>query len=342
MRQNKNNLPKWFKVVGSIIRARFFSRYPSPVMLSYIVTEQCNAHCPFCFWKYPKEQELNTEEAKTVLIEAASLGIVVAGIWGGEPLLRPDIMDILKMAKKLFPLVVLYTNGYLLPDMVDVGKYTDIIFVSIDEVGDKHDKIRGLKGLYDRMVKGIVEVRKRYPNIRFMACCTLSKLNDGCLNSIATWGKYMDIPIFFGPLFCAEGPTINAPKKENVKKLDKTLKQYSYDFQHIKMLKKLNYPIANSYTYIDYIINGCGPYRCYWPQITLTIYSNGDIEDCRFYKGIFNIRDIPLKKILQTKEYIDFVKEARYCNYGCRGQDPVEASRMWALNLNSLINFLTI
>jgi MoaA/NifB/PqqE/SkfB family radical SAM enzyme len=336
------NLPQYLKILKRILERRLSLRSRSPVFMSHLATEACNARCPFCFWKYPRPNELNVQEVVDLYRQAQKTGIVVNGIWGGEPLLRPDIGAIIRTSGTLFPMTVLYTNGWLLEERLDDLASLDVVFVSIDAVGAVHDQIRGLPGLFERTTKALAKVKATYPYIRIMGCCVLSTLNSNQVLPVSRFAKEIGMDIFFGPLFCADGETILARNKEQVKKLERPWEEYAEEFRLIKELKGRGFPISNSQAYCDHIIAEYRSYRCHWPKITLTVYSDGDIEDCRTYRGIENIRNKPLADIIRSTAYRQFVEGSGQCPYGCRGQDPVEASKLWDFHPRSLWNYAVI
>jgi hypothetical protein len=133
-----------------------------------------------------------------------------------------------------------------------------------------------------------------------------------------------------------------APGKERVKQLECPQEEYTEAFRRIKDLKEHGVPISNSPAYCDHIIAGTRSYRCHWPKITLTVYSDGVIEDCRTYRGIESVRNRPLEEILRSRAFRRFIEESARCPYGCRGQDPVEASKLWDLHPRSLWNYALV
>lgn len=90
------------------------SEPPAPWALLAEVTHACPLHCPYC--SNPLElvrrgAELGTEEWARVLGEAAGLGVVQAHISGGEPLLRPDLHEIVAAAHGAGIYTQLVTSG---------------------------------------------------------------------------------------------------------------------------------------------------------------------------------------------------------------------------------------
>jgi len=78
------------------------------------VTNKCNLKCPYCYADSKKEEnnnfELTVVEIEKIFEEVSQMGLEKIVITGGEPLLRKDIVDILKIAKK-YAQVQLLTNG---------------------------------------------------------------------------------------------------------------------------------------------------------------------------------------------------------------------------------------
>ncbi len=132
-----------------------------PLNLTVSVTYRCNSRCLTCNVYGREADELSAEEFDRVF---ESLGR--APYWftmsGGEPFLRTDLPDICASAHdRARPGIInIPTNGILvdrIPDMV--GEICDrapdtqvIINLSLDEVGERHDKIRGVPGNFEKAV----------------------------------------------------------------------------------------------------------------------------------------------------------------------------------------------
>ena len=83
------------------------TKRPLLTHLDMELTERCNNNCIHCYINrsaddvYAKEKELNTEEIKRILREAAALGCLSVRFSGGEPLLREDFCEVYVFARKL-------------------------------------------------------------------------------------------------------------------------------------------------------------------------------------------------------------------------------------------------
>jgi len=105
------------------------------------VTSRCNLRCSYCMREEHKERVdttslLNKKEINTIIAMLADLGVTKVRFTGGEPLLRQDIGELIREAKKHASIktVCLTTNGLLLdrflPSLIEAG--LDAINFSID------------------------------------------------------------------------------------------------------------------------------------------------------------------------------------------------------------------
>jgi len=98
------------------------------------VTPMCNLRCLACFAsKKATPAALTGRRIKEVIDETRRLGIANIRLTGGEPLLRPDLPDLLKYAKESGLYVLLNTNATVLPakGLKALSQYVDNILVSL-------------------------------------------------------------------------------------------------------------------------------------------------------------------------------------------------------------------
>ena len=139
---------------------------PGPVVIWNLV-RQCNLSCMHCYSasadrSYPGE--LSTEEVYAVLDDLKAFRVPAVILSGGEPLLRPDIFDISRYAKKLGLYTALSSNGTKINesniDEIDSIGY-GYVGVSVDGLGATHDKIRGYEGCFEDAIAGLKLCRDR-------------------------------------------------------------------------------------------------------------------------------------------------------------------------------------
>ncbi len=133
---------------------------PGPVVIWNLV-RRCNLACKHCYsisadTDFPGE--LNTEEVFTVIDDLKAFRVPVLILSGGEPLLRPDIYTIAQRAKDQGFYVALSSNGTLIKQsniarIAEVG--FDYVGVSLDGIGDTHDRFRRQAGAFAASMNGI-------------------------------------------------------------------------------------------------------------------------------------------------------------------------------------------
>jgi MoaA/NifB/PqqE/SkfB family radical SAM enzyme len=79
--------------------------------IDFHVTSECNQECPYCWGPQGFEEPVDTAAARTIVERVAELGIRRIVYTGGDPLLRPDIGQLIDLAKTLGLEVALSTTG---------------------------------------------------------------------------------------------------------------------------------------------------------------------------------------------------------------------------------------
>ena len=147
-----------------------------------------------CFYKENMDSNAAKDELSLEEYDRISRTIPfinVLGISGGEPFLRKDLPEIIRIIyNNCSPLVVdLPTNGYF-PQLIveqaekiarDCPRMTVDLQLSIDGPPAVHDAIRGLKDGFARMREtylGLLPLKKRYRNFKLKACVVFSHYNQ--------------------------------------------------------------------------------------------------------------------------------------------------------------------
>jgi len=128
--------------------------------MNWHITSRCNYRCKFCFARDRGEELLDLERMKAVLSLLKQKGIQKINLAGGEPVLHPLFLEILREAKNAGFTTSIVTNGYLLNKNVlaEAKDSLDWIGLSIDSSNDYIEKELG-RGWGDH-VKHSVEVAK--------------------------------------------------------------------------------------------------------------------------------------------------------------------------------------
>ena len=156
------------------------------LIVAWETTAACNLSCRYCracATPAPEPDELSTEEALAFLDSIAPLQPMLI-LSGGEPLLRPDIFQIIRHAVSLGLRVSLASNGTLItPEVADEIAASGVTRVSISLDGasaEKHDLSRG-PGSFRAALNGMENLRGK---VDFQINFTITKKNESEVSNI--------------------------------------------------------------------------------------------------------------------------------------------------------------
>jgi radical SAM protein with 4Fe4S-binding SPASM domain len=144
---------------------------PTPLGGTLEVTQRCNLRCVHCYCRLEASDqraladELDIDTIRRIVDQAAEMGTLSLTLTGGEPLLRPDLLDIYDYIKSKGILPVLFTNGTLLTSRIaeHLAEYPPL-FVEVSIYGmsrETYERITGVPGSHERCMRGIRELTDR-------------------------------------------------------------------------------------------------------------------------------------------------------------------------------------
>jgi radical SAM protein with 4Fe4S-binding SPASM domain len=194
------------------------SAFARPYVVSWNLTYRCNLACEHCYLdaggaplvgteNFADRSELGTEECFRVIDEIAAFAPeCVTILTGGEPLLRRDILEIVRRAAERGLWVVVGTNGVRITENVaqrlaEAGARG--LSISLDALDpDRHDRFRKVRGAWQNTVEG-AEILNR-AGLPFIVQTTAGSHNLGELDAIAdfahdrlaakVWNLYFLVP----------------------------------------------------------------------------------------------------------------------------------------------------
>lgn len=124
------------------------------------VTKACNLYCKYCYFSAskPLPDEMTTEDFETIWPEMVAIRPQKVMFTGGEPLLRSDILDLLRGLRDADPehsiLRCLNSNGHLVTSKLasELVGLADEVRVSLDALPKRNDSLRG-KGNFEAAVQ---------------------------------------------------------------------------------------------------------------------------------------------------------------------------------------------
>ena len=169
------------------LRARWKKRgIQVPPILMLSITNDCNLRCPGCYnqsFHSSGPKELRDEKLWQITEEARELGISFFVIAGGEPLMRPAIMNIMRAFPEI--IFLLFTNGTLIDARVIAYlsiQHNVIPLISLEGKREETDARRG-EGVYDQLMQTMERLRKQ--NTFYGISLTLTRMNFSMITSDA-------------------------------------------------------------------------------------------------------------------------------------------------------------
>ncbi len=165
--------------------------------VEFCVTYHCQLNCPHCLTKSlidESRREMTKDQAQKAIGDLADLGAVFINVTGGEPLMRPDIFDILaEAAKRRDILVTLASNGLAIDGQVarELKKANvAIVVLSLDGADARaHDASRAHAGAFDALMNAARELRRVKIPVWFTTILTKENAEDGSIFQTADLAK---------------------------------------------------------------------------------------------------------------------------------------------------------
>ncbi len=174
-----------------------------PVSLVHFVTNRCNARCSFCFIDFDNpdtfKAELTLEEIDN-FTKNLGKSLLNVNLTGGEPFARKDLIDIANLYIKNTTIQSLYiTTNASLPDRVEkfvdevqkMDNELELTFqISIDDKPAEHDRVRKIKGLFDKCMDTYKLLQNKQDNVSPMVSITVTHENCDRIEDIFNYLYY--------------------------------------------------------------------------------------------------------------------------------------------------------
>lgn len=294
-KQIKNKL----RIVKSLYLLRKKERdelndFVKPDTINLNANDFCNSKCTMCnIWKQKKSYEITYNDLQLIFSDSFYSDIKHVGITGGEPTLRKDLPEIFKACIDFLPKLQglsIITNCIKYEDVIkqltiinDLCKKHSVSFtimISLDGVGEVHDKIRGIKGNFNATEKVIKFVREelRAP-ILFGA--TISKDNVWEIDKLLDYAKENKL---YGRFRVAEfiERLYNDDRDDVIRNFtDDEKYQLVLFFEKVKRIFETNATYKRTYSSIQNILlGGKRTIGCPYHKKGILLNSKGDVAYC--------------------------------------------------------------
>ncbi len=178
---------------------QFFTAPPTVV---WNFTNLCNLRCRHCYQDAGEKLkgELSLKQRLDVVDQLADQDVFALAFSGGEPLIDPDIWEVLKRAHERNLYVSIATNGTLItPEMAKkmVSCGVNYVEISLDSTKPEvHDEFRGIPGFWERTVKGIKNAVAQ-EGLRVGIASTITQINFAELEDLILFAQKLGANVFY-------------------------------------------------------------------------------------------------------------------------------------------------
>ena len=335
------NLYDYFQRLYGISASRFRLPLP-PYHVFFEITHKCNIHCKFCQFSaltsgHPQQNitnNLTTSEIITIIDKLPSRCLLT--ITGGEPLVRPDCIELFKHASRRHK-IHLITNGILLDKKGLVESFISnrarhflsngMFWISVSLVGLKetHDSLTGVEGSFERTFSNLKMLNARlnagYPVCNVQTVITRNNITElpNLANIIKAAGilKWNLMVENSGEHFNRqpEAQSVNINPPPTLPYIEKSIIEPSL-METVKIAKKngiqIRFQLGSKENIIKYYTGQLTleQYYCYAPWTTLLISASGEAMLC-YSKSLGNLKEKSFQEIWSSQEIKDFRTKLR-------------------------------
>lgn len=306
------------------IKGNTYLRVKYPEVLQFPVTFKCNFDCIMCGMQEIKNTyQMNKQELANLISSEIFSKIKDVGLNGGEPFLLPDIVEYISILVNNLPKlqnIYIITNGFLtdkilkdLPEIKKICSSNNIrltVSISVDGVGNIHDKIRGRKNIFDAVEKTCLSINNNIGEYcdSFGVICTVTKENVYYLNEVEAWTEKNTIPVTYNIATIHKRLHNEGRYQDFSIFADAHCILLATEWFYYKFMQTFS---QQYYAIYKYLTDGKRVANCdYWNN-GITLLPNGDISYCATFSNIIgngingNIKDIFFDNIKYRKELMD-------------------------------------
>lgn len=284
-----------------------------PLVAELFLTENCNLRCRSCgCWTTNTKDELSTEEWQDVLRQLAGMRIHKVNFTGGEPLIRPDAVALMRYATGLgIRHLHLNTNGIrLTPPVLDDVLAAGVRSFNVSVDGPTalvHDRIRGRLGAFGTTTGHLRDLvaRRDEQALKVRMNFTVMRDNVDSLPGIAALAQELDVDLYLNLVtdrtFLFRTPLVTEEAHVDGDRLDQALASLEElaraDRRRLPRYSDLRYLRAH----FDDLLQRDLP--CAESQLKLMIHSRGEIGGCWGHDPSASVRTTPIAAVVDGADY---------------------------------------
>ncbi len=314
-----NHLSQLSHLSWSVMKGWFcrhgLSSPPNPINVTFSVTRRCQSRCKTCFiWKECSTADATEDiDLETIEILFRAIGwTYFFNVSGGEPFLRKDLPEIVRLAcRHLRPAVIHIPTNAILPERIE--EYTRSILEiiekeapgtvlsvkpSFDGIGEQHDEIRGIPGNFEKLLDTLDRLgrlRETHKYLHVGVGTVVSRFNQNSLNDIIAYAGKLGVDTYINEVaeereeFFNLGSGITPDSESYARIMDIFKENVRGRLKNMKLLSRIT--TAMRIVYYDLAADILKEKRqvipCYAGILNVHVNSDGGIWPCAVlaYKG---------------------------------------------------------
>ncbi|AXA36874.1 MAG: radical SAM protein [Candidatus Hydrogenedentota bacterium] len=310
-----------------------------PLKLRIGLTNRCNARCIMCnIWKQEDNtapflpHEIRPDELDTIFQRNRRFfsNLKHISLTGGEPTLRRDFVEIWRVLHEHFPDLNMSFNSNGFSTAKTLAYVEEIlsfhprltVMISLDGMGESHDRVRGLKRVFAHTmatIEGVAALRPRHPYLKLEINYVLTPYNvDDC---VELFRFCRERSIAFNPIYCVQGELYFNEEEDNVSLAEDARQRYLEHFRNI--LEEDD--SLQTREIVDQLMNRPRDFDCWAGRITYLIEENANVYPnggcpSDFLMGNLRDFDYSFEELLaspRAQEVLRKAKSCRICRLSC-------------------------
>jgi cyclic pyranopterin phosphate synthase len=321
---------------------------PEPRRLQVAITAQCNLACHGC--RYGRDfmpgARLSLDVVRQLLDDARDAGFWDVRLYGGEPLLHPDLPAMVQHAIDRGLQVFVTTNGQLLERQIDRLYEAGLRQLTIGYYGTgaSYDAYVQRQHRYERLERGVAAVRDRYGDdvsmqinwLLMRPSCSVAALDEACEFALRYRLRVQVDLIHYSLPYFSEGPDrelqFRPEDRPVVEEVVRALEARA--LAHPELFRQ---SLTGLRSIPDWLMLGpdmrvpCDSHQMLW------VGADGSVQQCYVTFPLGNLHETRLRDLLGTAEHRQAARDSFalncpncHCNYDKRVDKDFAAARQYA------------
>lgn len=301
-------------------------QFSAPLKISMNLTKRCNLRCKQCFSDSGeiKAKELTTEEMFKLFDDMNKYGTFFICLGGGEPLTRPDLLEILEYGKEKQLAISVVSNGLLLTkEFIEKlnNVELDTFWVSLDGLEENHEMLRG-KSTFKKTLDSL-QLLKEYYKGKTAIRISLNKYNVGEYKELIKIAEEYNIDLIrFTPII-----SFGRAKNEDLTIDQEQYIEFLKNIKRVKSKVEIVYPNKPTPQKIWIGTNGFG---CHCGKEAIWLDEVGNYSPCIFWGDKYTLGNIRERSYMDLwnvslissnitgNKVCENCKNYKVCRGGCR------------------------